>query len=434
LLQRKRSILIVAPEKRKLGLIDELHAKCIDGWEDRITLMTYAKSATSDEKTRRAHEVVREWREGGYAHVFVDREAPVAIKHVESQVSATINKLEYHRLVERIDVTLNADGLLWSKRVEALLRSCGLKATPIAKWLAQFDHFEAMDVGRKVLKKLDILGSDEVVESFTISEHSLIGTNSYFTYFDDGDIGGSDASTKHTLLHLYPEDRVAEISQLLLAGGTDEAASIYLFADGLWSGAEFAKRLEKLKPLLSSTKGRRLRFKYSVVTDFGLVVARHLIRHNQLVDVDVEVQHDTRVINLLGDKLDQANQMQLTVSDPKELSRRLHSLVEPAIFQDVNGWGADLAKAREFLQDVGQQLAEHWVRREWGREGKSLDPTSIEERAAKFALGGGCFGLVCSFHQSVPKVTLPVLWLGGEIERGGRKLMWQPLLFDSRRA
>jgi hypothetical protein len=51
----------------------------------------------------------------------------------------------------------------------------------------------------------------------------------------------------------------------------------------------------------------------------------------------------------------------------------------------------------------------------------------------RFALGGGGFASTILFSRSVPKVCLPLLWLDGTVELGGRRLNWSPLFVDSRR-
>ena len=428
-----RPILIVVPEKRRQGVLDELHAKCTNGWEQYISLLAYPPRATSAEKTQRAKLIVSECRRRESKHVFIDRETACEQRAVSSQIGSACSKLDFYRLLEQLNQTISAFGLSWRDRVDAQLRSSGLKSTPIDDWLRQFDHFDAIDVGREVIKQLELLEPNDVVKTFNISSSSLIGTDSYYTYFDDGDVAGSDASTKQTLLHLYAENRVAEVRALLESEGSSKASHIYVFADGLWSGSEFCKRVNALSPLLLSSKGRRIRFKYSIVTDFGLIVARHAIRHYQLLDVDVEVQESTRVVKILGNRLAEAEELQAAVNSPEELFNRLHQLVEPMVFHQPERWVPDVIFARNFLAGIGQQLVTQWIRRELEREQRAMSDDAIAERATKFALGGGGFGLVAAFHQSVPKVTLPIIWLGGNVDWNQKSLKWKPLLYDSRR-
>lgn len=38
-----------------------------------------------------------------------------------------------------------------------------------------------------------------------------------------------------------------------------------------------------------------------------------------------------------------------------------------------------------------------------------------------------------AFTRSVPKVCLPLLWLGGDVKLGDKTVAWRPLLVDARR-
>jgi hypothetical protein len=99
-------------------------------------------------------------------------------------------------------------------------------------------------------------------------------------------------------------------------------------------------------------------------------------------------------------------------------------------------WGNRLDEAREICASLGSQLVPPFLarREEEKNEASAININSIsKEKISRWALGALNFGTVVTFSSSVPKPTLPLLWLRGEVEHKGKKIDWQPLFWDVRR-
>jgi hypothetical protein len=68
---------------------------------------------------------------------------------------------------------------------------------------------------------------------------------------------------------------------------------------------------------------------------------------------------------------------------------------------------------------IGRQLYKLYAE----KRGKSMTDRKLDEAS----LGIRGLSLALAFSHSIPKETLPLFWMGGNIEVEGRKPLWIPL-------
>jgi hypothetical protein len=414
-------ILVVVPDRRKASLIADLQDHCVPGWE-RVVEVLADRGADTKNWPAVARQILDRLEEGVQVeNTFVSRDAKYETARLKGR---NLERRPYEKLKTALLKELDRRSLGWRSRFEAQMLGCGLQVTPTNDWLDQFRTLGFPDIGRMLLKNFSLMSSAEMVRAFEVLPTQTLGHRVFYAYFDDGDTAGSDLATKQTLLKLYQQSDVSEIQDLLVDPPPN--ALIYVFTDGLWSGAEFGKRILLLAPRLRDRPDVRVRFRFSAVADYGLLFARSLLLSESLLNVEIDIE--TQMIPVLGDQLAQAQAL-LSVGTHAEFAEKLHHLVEPYVCRQTQLGELDPARTRSFLYEVGYQLALGWV--DWDEP--HLDSQKKSDRAAKFALGGGGFGLAAAFHQSVPKVSLPVFWLGGSVIYEGNSVAWKPLLFDVRR-
>ncbi|WP_394654043.1 hypothetical protein [uncultured Sphingomonas sp.] len=319
---------------------------------------------------------------------------------------------------------LDAKGISWRTHAVAELEKFEGPQIKLDVWLQQFQTLGRPDVGRKLAAKLRVIKTGAFVKTaFAPQAASLIGHRQANCYVRDSDDGGSWVEMQSLLMHTFPMGSVFPVhwdkdAQRLDFPATD-VDEFVIYEDGLWSGSEAVRRLEAIA---AAPPAARVTFRFGVVTDFGISVVRQAIRSLGLtasVTVDTTgLQAERFLSSPVPGHLETGVGMAQS-----EYFKELHEHVAPYAFREAANWSADEIA---FCEDVGHQLVGRWLRLKKGRE-----PT-VEE-VGVFALGGGRFGSMLAFSRSIPKVCLPLLWLDGLVEIGGKRLNWRPLLADARR-
>ena len=197
-----------------------------------------------------------------------------------------------------------------------------------------------------------------------------------------------------------------------------EVDEFILHEDGLWTGSEAVRRLRAMQKAPPSAP---VVFKYGVVSDFGIRVARQAIRSlglKGLVSVDATASDE---VAFLKDEALGPLDLGLDLL-PDVYFKSLHQHVQPLAFMPKANWSGG---EREFCRRIGEQLVTRWLKHDGD------DPS--EESIGRFALGGGEFASTILFSRSIPKVCLPLLWLDGLVSLNGKTVNWRPLFVDSRR-
>lgn len=327
-------------------------------------------------------------------------------------------------IAEEIKDHLDAEGISWRTHAEAELKKFEGPQVKLDVWLQQFQTLGRPDVGRKLAAKLRVIKTGAFMKTaFAPQAASLIGHRQANCYVRDTDDGGSWVEMQSLLTHTFPVGSVFPVNWDKEAGRLDFPATdvdeFVIYEDGLWSGSEAVRRLQAIA---ATPPAARVTFRFGVVTDFGISVVRQAIRS---LGLTASVGVDTAGLDaerFLTAPVPAHLQTGVGMAQP-EYFKELHEHVAPYAFREAGSWSAEEIA---FCENVGRQLVGRWLRLK-----KEREPTADE--IGVFALGGGGFGSTLAFSRSIPKVCLPLLWLNGPVEVGGKLLNWQPLLADARR-
>ena len=329
-----------------------------------------------------------------------------------------------HRCHERLDKIVRRLGYHWRSYAQEQLERFEGQITPLDKWVRQFVDLKVPHLGQRLLMQLQVVGFGDQDRPFSPRMHETLGQNVLHCYFDDGDYGGSWISVQDQLSHDFPEEivqviKVADDHLILPETNADE---LVIYEDGLWSGSETVKRLRLIK---ESNWTKPIRLKFLVVTDFGLMVARHAVRYLGLENVvRVDACH-SRIETFLKQEIAKGFSHGRGM-EPEEYTKRLQGHVELSAFQNPDDWPEGIEDAQHAAETLGRQLVKEWYQND------RLDDDA-DSGAEKFCLGGGRFASTMVFTNSVPKVCLPLFWLSGQVSLNGESLQWEPLFRDARR-
>lgn len=364
------------------------------------------------------------------SHLLIDREIRASQEKLinrwdeAGRDTSLVYKNDQQRLVQKLDKLLIDQGIHWQPYAQRQIARFAGQTTPLQDWCDQFAHLGVAYMGRRLLMQLQVISFADNGKPFAPRRHDVIGQKAIHCYFNDGDPGGSWVSVQDQLSHDIPEQYVQPIEVKLdaFALPVGEVDELLIYEDGLWSGSETVKRLTALKGLADK---RPITLKFAVVTDFGLMVARHAIRHLGLqgsVRVDAsDAKLEYFIKATLPVELELGHGMQ-----PEAYFSALHEHVERAAFRNSHDWPEGRDKAMEIAKSLGGQLVRRWYETERPEE-------DAEKGVEKFDLGGGGFASTTVFARSVPKVCLPLFWLSGPVSLNDRTIDWKPLFLDARR-
>lgn len=335
-----------------------------------------------------------------------------------------IGTLAVKTILRELNEHLDAKGISWRKHASTELAKFEGPQVKLDVWLQQFQALGRPDVGRKLAAKLRVIKTGAFVKTvFAPQAASLIGHRQANCFVRDSDDGGSWVEMQSLLTHTFPAGSVFPVLWDKEAGRLDFPAAdvdeFVIYEDGLWSGSEAVRRLQAIA---ATPPAARVTFRFGVVTDFGISVVRQAIRSLGLtasVGVDTAGLEAKRFLSTpLPAHLQTGVGMEQC-----DYFKELHNHIAPYAFREAGNWSAEEIA---FSEDIGRQLVGRWLHLKKGRE-----PTGDE--IGVFALGGGGFASMLAFSRSIPKVCLPLLWLDGPVEVGGKRVTWQPLLADARR-
>jgi hypothetical protein len=315
-------------------------------------------------------------------------------------------------------------GWHWRVHAEAEIAKFDGPCSKLQSWLQQFGELGCTDIGRKIAARLRVVRTGVLAQNtFIMRATDSFGQRQAHCFVRDDDAGGSWLEMQAVLVHAFPRGAVfgvnwdKEADRLLFPDASVDEFVVY--EDGLWSGMEAARRIRAIRAQPPSVP---VTFRFAIVTDFGLMVARHAIRSLNLsgrVTIDTSTSD---LISFLRCDVPEALRYGLGMST-EDYFLALHRHVRPWAFSVGEDWTADDIQLCGIL---GEQLVHRWL----SRCSTGSPPT---ERVKRFALGAGGFASTVLFSRSVPKVCLPLLWLHGSVELNGKQLDWRPLFFDARR-
>lgn len=323
-------------------------------------------------------------------------------------------KLSETSLVQKLKRTLRDEKVYWHEHATAQLGNFDNKTTALDGWMQQFSELGSPMVGQRLAMQLRVIRpGNQIPDPFEPRPDERFGLRQLHCYVKDTDRGGSWVSIQDALAHGHFAESVKEAmwdkEKDRLTLPIEQADEVILYEDGLWSGSETVRRLKALK---SSPPNCVIRLKFAIVSDFGLMVVRHAIRAFELQGRVILDSSGSELMTFLTDGI-----------EPEQYFIKLHRFINSLAFRDKPISAKDDEK---ICAALGAQLVKHWKERTDGKP-----PT--DEVVRRFELGGGRFASTTVFSRSLPKVTLPLFWLDGEVELGDKSVEWKPLFIDPRR-
>lgn len=392
-----------------------------------------AASFSTDVKSAVAQDLIdhlQSYRACSENRLLIDRDVVCSIGELTGWWETNaFGRLEEHKVtpktMERIVKDhLEATGRHWRVHAAAQVKKFEGPSAALDGWLQQFAILGDPKIGRKIAAQLRVIPTGGLPSTaFRVHQGNVLGSRRANCYIQDDDEGGSWVEMQVLLTHACPPSSVFPVHWDENAGTItfpDKSVDEFVVhEDGLWSGHETVRRL---RAIAATPPAGSVIFRFGVVTDFGLMVARQAIRSlglNGKVSIDASA---SEVIPFLKDDLHETLHFGLEMP-ADDYYGALHDFVRSFAFSASGYWSPDEIR---ICEELGGQLVDRWLTQKDGK------PPS-KEKIQRYALGGGRFASTVLFSRSVPKVCLPLLWLDGPVTLGGKKVVWKPLFVDARR-
>lgn len=411
-------------------LTERISKDALPSWTEYIKIKGFSKptglESQAKEQTQEIEDELSQiWNSEGYANIFIDSSLQIDSERLLDE-GAKIRIAKTGTISSEINTLIKKQCLHWLTYSIKQCKKSGICFQHPQAWKQQFDDLGFGWVAEGLLKQLKVFSDAEVRQALYFHEADTLGLRVAHAYVQDRGLGSSSLNMKDLLEHT----QVKDIFEVDLDNDNSVLFSehdvVYFYEDGLWSGVELVRRLEKIKTW-SAAKERKVRvvFRFAVTADAGLYAGRHFLQKNKLVTVEVSrgvIDHHQflksgTITSLSGIKDADADVVRKTLDDQ----------AIAYAFKDEQLWRGRGGDAQDFCKMIGAQLAKPWLLRSKGQV------ADIEARTEKWSLGAFGFASVMAFSKSVPKPVLPLIWLNGEITIGSKKINWKPLFWDSRR-
>jgi len=351
-------------------------------------------------------------------------------------------RLSQKAFVERrLPKVLGEHGLDWLSQVAETISDwtvSTVNSDTIKRWLRQFDRVEPLEshswVGERLLRVLDFWSTQKLNTALRLTPQELLGFD--YVCVNGHRLGNSAAALSYRIEKSLPSgsSSVAIFDQVVRIPGPSR---LLLIEDCMLTGFEITSLLGSLlgcppldaKPTVaplstpSLLKEKKIKLRVAVAANWGLAALRKFCDEHGLDNIEVEPP---------AVELTTLTQAGLSALAAGGLFDDEYCLVDPPThvsrlaFQSLTLWrdhdGA--RRAAEICGRIGEQL----YRRHLDLKGKSWP----QRRIAESAFGVRYNGLALAFSHSVPKETLPLFWIGGEVEILGRATEWEPLFPSGR--
>ncbi|MEQ1866880.1 MAG: hypothetical protein ABL996_19755 [Micropepsaceae bacterium] len=421
-------LLVVVPEpevRPTRKLIDEL---AVLGWDKFVRLEGGPiRRAPGDFARRQSEKILLMAEEFDAQSIIVTKEICC-----DSKVLGSGNDLDVRRptvgLLRRkiMKTELENRDLRWRKILENRLRNWVAKKADVDEWLSQFEKLGSRWVGEALLRQVDVIATDEVVNALHLPAQAMLGLRLVFSYLLDSDPASSSNRIGGTLAQIYGRNQVQDFHKALKDAAP--GSCIVVCEDALWTGFELRGLLEKVVKggeFEELAHEKDIKFRHCVVTDFGLLVCRQYLSYHHLNSIHFLLDNAQRFVKVLTKDLNETEINAQWGLSPPEFEIWLRGKVEPLVFQVEEIWRGRQGEAKILCQQIGHQLIDRYVQiqdKPWSQ--------AVKEG---FALGAERFGCAIAFAHSIPKVCLPLFWLGGRITIDSKEVDWKPLFFDARR-
>lgn len=370
------------------------------------------------------------------------------------RLNRDIRKIVYFpsliRLEKDLPSILRPLSLDWLGRIARLLQNNWLHGDTVfdrntlEKWLRQFEVAgNNRWVGEGLLKVLEFWPPHRQkaalgVTADVLDNYDRVCCNRFRTG-KSGDFMASILRKQMSVLNAgYPPP--IDLRDLMETKEECDCQSVLFIEDGLLTATETINYLSGLlglphpenrkwstEPLTNpdQLRSKHVTMKFFVATQFGVARLRRFLSNNHLENVEVSAPTEIVIPNLTDAGIAALERGELFDGD-RLLPRNADQNIAKVAFRDQTVW-KDYAKtdrAIQFCHDVGAQLFGNYLR--WKRWVWSQD------RVGQCGLGMCGLGLALAYSHSVPRASLPLFWMDGDVTIGNRTVRWLPLFPDAK--
>ncbi len=392
-------------------------------WRSHVAVRGFgAKRVTGRSATQVSDEICRLIEQLNADKVVLAKEVFCSAEHLRQHIDVpviiyAVGAIRRNLLKDELD----ARQLSWRKNARDQIRQYKYKKSDIDDWLAQFTALGATWVGEGLLRQVRVVTSEEMSSAFTLTPAEVIGKRYRIAYMGESDPSGSGNEIGSQIVKDLDPKRSLDFSTVLSDFG-NQVGDIYLFEDGLWSGVEVRRWLDQVRASMTDSGQVTLRLRHAVATDYGVAIIRHYLKTHAVRYVELETTKYLVYVSVLAPA--SINMVESEQFSIEEFEDHLKKNIRPIAFQAEFDWNGKAAEAMLVCRQIGIPLVRDYAR----RNGK----TWTQERISSWGLGAGEFAATLVFHNSVPKVCLPLFWLSGNVSLSGRTVSWKPLFYDQR--
>jgi hypothetical protein len=209
---------------------------------------------------------------------------PPELAALEAQYRVSVQSLRFLRNQHRLEGLLESYGFTWERAVMLEIGKWHRSELSIAhmrNWLDQFSRLGRADVGRMLLNSLRIISPAELKELLEVSE--ITNESSAVAVLSDIDESGG------TIAHLIRDDLGRDVRALSSVLGGNGAASIEVIEDGLWSGVQVAKAIDRLirDRSIEVIRQATIRLRFGIRTDLGEYSVRSYLASLGLENISI---------------------------------------------------------------------------------------------------------------------------------------------------
>ena len=434
-------LLILAPRRLSPGVRRAISRCAPLHWErlDQIRLVEIPDDKLHDRQyvTSQLNSASARDASGRSLLVVVD-DCWVDIERLRSQIASAssdrgipLKRFEREVLPE----VLSALRLDWLSLVESSLERAWVHGVidrqRIESWLQQFELVGHRWVGEKLLRVLDVWSSSRALESINLGD----GACERFTFLclNRSQAGKSGDALANQVQKRIRTTRISTVRDFRTCLEETTDGDVLFIEDCLLTGTEMVNvfrallgdsrpgRIPKAQPLTNeeALRKRRIELRFAVVANWGEMTLRRFLDSRNLRNITIGIPAEGTLGTLTTDGVDALRNDRLFTPEFCLADQRRD--VRKVAFDAPDVWTSAKKsnQAIDFCQTLGHQLFEQYL----ARKGWSWAPCRLREAA----LGARGNALALSFSHSVPKETLPLFWMAGNVKVERKTLKWEPL-------
>jgi hypothetical protein len=311
-----------------------------------------------------------------------------------------------------------------------------LDTAHVRLWLDQFRRLGVSWIGRHLLKTLDFWTSSELMASLALTRESVSQFEVIALNLEEQGKSGSFLSNilRKQVVSWSPIVPIVDLSRAL---NELNSTRIMFIEDTLLTGTEIIYYLSGLlglppepntewqvKPLKNPNllRAAHVEFRFPISTSLGIARLQAFLRRERFVDARIATSEKGRieVFTNAGEAAFDNNQffVQGLSNCPVNPDEHLDRMAFRGPWRNES----NKVQAETFCWTIGEQLFRKYLH----LKNHQFVPGD-ESKVAAAALGMCSLGLTVATAHSVPKASLPLFWMGGEVNYDGSRLQWMPL-------